>query len=344
MNSVDINSEYLKKSHVFSTSNLLFNHQDLKETCKNVGKILKPHLLKTEIKNSEFSATMHHVKTGLLSLSRLEYGADVHIEPDYLDHFYLIQIPVQGYAEIEYAKQKFISYTRVASIISPDLPLKMRWKKDAPQLMLKINKSDFLHHVQQNLPHYENTPIFNPKLDFSTLGGSYFLQLMTTLIDALSVKNHPLHHPIALKQFESSLFNALLYGQENDALNAINRYQEKLVSPHFIKRTECYIRENLHEPLNIEILAKNAGVSTRTLFSGFKNFLGTTPMAYLKDLRLEKAHQELRNSEYQSVTDIAYKWGFTHLGRFSQEYKRRYGELPSSTHKCTQTGQIIRLS
>lgn len=58
-------------------------------------------------------------------------------------------------------------------------------------------------------------------------------------------------------------------------------------------------------------------------------------MAYLKDLRLEKAHQELRNSEYQSVTDIAYKWNFTHLGRFSQEYKRRYGELPSSTHKCT---------
>ncbi|MBF7685419.1 AraC family transcriptional regulator [Acinetobacter sp. B10A] len=344
MNSVEINSEHLKKSHVFSTSNLLFKHQDLKETCKNVGEIFKPHLLKTDIKDSEFSATMHHVKTGLLSLSRLEYGADVHIEPDYLDDFYLIQIPIQGYAEIEYATQKFISYTRVASIISPDLPLKMRWKKDAPQLMLKINQSDFLHHVQQHLPHYENTPIFNPKLDFSTLGGSYFLQLMTTLIDALSIKNHPLHHPIALKQFESSLFTALLYGQDNDALNVITRYQDKPVSPHFIKRTECYMREHLHEPLNIEILAKHAGVSTRTLFSGFKNFLGMTPMTYLKELRLEQAYQELKKNEYLSVTDIAYKWGFTHLGRFSQEYKRRYGELPSSTHRSHQVNQMLYLS
>ncbi len=42
---------------------------------------------------------MHHVKTGTLSISRLEYGADVIIEPDHLDNFYLIQIPTQGYAE-----------------------------------------------------------------------------------------------------------------------------------------------------------------------------------------------------------------------------------------------------
>lgn len=48
---------------------------------------------------------MHHVKTGALSISRLEYGADVIIEPDQLDNFYLIQIPTQGYAEIEFGSQ-----------------------------------------------------------------------------------------------------------------------------------------------------------------------------------------------------------------------------------------------
>lgn len=58
---------------------------------------------------------MHHVKTGALSISRLEYGADVIIEPDHLDNFYLIQIPTQGYAEIEFGSQKFISYSQVAS-------------------------------------------------------------------------------------------------------------------------------------------------------------------------------------------------------------------------------------
>ena len=37
-----------------------------------------------------------------------------------------------------------------------------------------------------------------------------------------------------------------------------------------MKRTEAYIKEHLHEPLNVEILAEHAGVSVRTLFTGFK--------------------------------------------------------------------------
>jgi transcriptional regulator GlxA family with amidase domain len=41
-----------------------------------------------------------------------------------------------------------------------------------------------------------------------------------------------------------------------------------------VKRTEAYIKEHLHEPLNVEILAEHAGVSVRTLFTGFKNYLG----------------------------------------------------------------------
>jgi AraC-like DNA-binding protein len=43
------------------------------------------------------------------------------------------------------------------------------------------------------------------------------------------------------------------------------------------------------------------------------------------------------HNENLSVTDVAFKWGFTHLGRFSQEYKRRYGELPSSTRRSGQS-------
>ena len=60
-------------------------------------------------------------------------------------------------------------------------------------------------------------------------------------------------------------------------------------------------------------------------------------MSYLKELRFEQAHLELMHNEHLSVTDVAFKWGFTHLGRFSQEYKRRYGELPSSTRRSGQS-------
>ncbi|MNE03968.1 Regulatory protein PchR [compost metagenome] len=91
------------------------------------------------------------------------------------------------------------------------------------------------------------------------------------------------------------------------------------------------MRAHVHEPLTIEQLAEYAGVSVRTLFAGFRDFCDTSPMAYLRNLRLEQVHQELIGQPQVSVTDIAFRWGFAHLGRFAQEYKRRYGCLPSET-------------
>ncbi|OTG84172.1 AraC family transcriptional regulator [Acinetobacter sp. ANC 4558] len=331
---LELNGRHLQQCAIFSPHNLIFQHQDLDETCKSVGQIFKPHLLKIVQQEHDFFSSMYHINAGRLSLSRLEYGADVYIEPDHLEQFYLIQIPMQGYAEIEINQQKFISYTQVASLISPDQSLKMRWHANSPQLILKINKDDLLQHCRQHMPNvHHHLPIFEPKLDFSTQGGAYFLQLIKTLIDALSYQHHPLHHPMAFKQFESGLFNALIYGQENNLLHHIQHQDKKAVSPYFIKRAEAFMREHLHTTLTIEQLAEHAGVSVRTLFTGFKSFLNTTPMSYLKELRFEQAHLELMQNEQISVTDVAFKWGFTHLGRFSQEYKRRYGELPSRTRR-----------
>ncbi|WP_420233116.1 AraC family transcriptional regulator [Pseudomonas sp. ABY48] len=123
---------------------------------------------------------------------------------------------------------------------------------------------------------------FDPKLDLTTPGGHYFLQLLTVLADAIKLDDDPLHHSLVLKQFESVLINALVYGQPN----------------------------NLRERLDA----------------------ASKPMAYLRNLRLEQVHLELsRQQQDASVTDIAFKWGFAHLGRFAQEYKKRYGEAPSTT-------------
>ncbi|TCM60676.1 helix-turn-helix protein [Acinetobacter calcoaceticus] len=323
---------------IFTPQNLIFACQDVQETCKGVGQIFKPHRLTILKQKADFSASMHHFKTKAnLSISRLDYSQEVLIEPDFLEQFYLIQIPTQGYAEIEFDRHKFISYVQVASIISPEQSFKMRCHAGTPQLMLKISKDDFIQHCRQHIPEFHlKAPRFDPKLDFSTQHGHYFLQLFRTLVDALSCEQHPLQHPLAFKQFESNLFNALIYGQPNNALQTLQHSKAQVVSPFFIKRTEAYIREHLHEALNVEKMAEHAGVSVRTLFNGFKNFLDTTPMAYLKELRFEQAHLELQQNELVSITDVAYKWGFCHLGRFSQEYKQRYGELPSSTRRFNQ--------
>jgi len=57
-------------------------------------------------------------------------------------------------------------------------------------------------------------------------------------------------------------------------------------------------------------------------------------MAYLKAIRLEKAHAVLQTSDVNSgagVTKIALDAGLSHLGRLAQVYRSRFGELPSAT-------------
>jgi transcriptional regulator GlxA family with amidase domain len=80
-------------------------------------------------------------------------------------------------------------------------------------------------------------------------------------------------------------------------------------------------------------LAGKVSVSARSLQQGFRRSLHTTPMAYLRLVRLEKVRDDLSLSAPASVTvtEIATRWGFVHLGRFAAAYRAAFGEPPSET-------------
>src|SRR5437868_1947411 len=93
-----------------------------------------------------------------------------------------------------------------------------------------------------------------------------------------------------------------------------------------------WLRCHLSEPIQLELLAQVAGVRPRTLETHFKMFLGTTPLGWVRRMRLARARQELlRASPQATVTSIALSSGFSELGRFSAQYRRTFGELPSTT-------------
>lgn len=319
---------------LFTSANQLFVLNELDAIREGVSSVLKIHELRCVKDTDHLSARMHHVSRGRLSLNRLEYGERVRIDPGRLEDFYLIQIPIRGKAHIQCGEHGFISTPTKASLISPSLPLSMCWDANAPQLALRIERSEVEYHCAQHLGHVIDKPLtFDPQLDLTTPGGTYFLQLIATLADAITADTHPLHHALVLKQFESVLINALIYGQPNTLREQLTcASKPKAIVPYFVKRTEEYMRAHANEALSIEQLAEHAGVSVRTLFAGFRDFCDTTPMAYLRNLRLEQVHLELSSQGRDaSVTDVAFKWGFAHLGRFAQEYKKRFGEAPSAT-------------
>jgi AraC-like DNA-binding protein len=258
-----------------------------------------------------------------------------------------VQIPVAGSASIACGNRRFESTARAASLVSPTLPLHMRWHAGNAQVCVRFERRKVEQHCAAHLGHALDGPVeFEPELRLDTLPGQYFLRLVRLFAEELTAAQclddlppeqrgarHPLADERVAEHFSAALLNALMYGQASNISPALTRTQMSL-APHFVRRAEDYIRSHSAETLTIEKLARIAGVSVRTLFSGFRDFRQVTPMAYLKTVRLEKAHAALRGGDVEGssgVTQIALDAGFSHLGRFAQDYRTRFGELPSAT-------------
>ena len=109
----------------------------------------------------------------------------------------------------------------------------------------------------------------------------------------------------------------------------------------FDRAIECIRYADL-TTLDLAALCTVAGVSQRTLEYAFREHLGLSPAAFIRQLRLHALRRELLASRLgeASVTDVAYHLGFTQLGRLSGDYRRTFGELPSRTLARTLTDDV----
>ncbi|XUM05256.1 helix-turn-helix transcriptional regulator [Streptomyces venezuelae ATCC 10712] len=93
------------------------------------------------------------------------------------------------------------------------------------------------------------------------------------------------------------------------------------------------VRERPEHPFTTTELAALARVSVRRLQESFREYVGMSPMAYVREVRLDRVREELRAAapDEVSVSEVAWRWGFAHQGRFAARYRERFGESPSRT-------------
>jgi AraC-like DNA-binding protein len=100
------------------------------------------------------------------------------------------------------------------------------------------------------------------------------------------------------------------------------------------RQAETLALANPDQPLNIAALCHLLGVSERTLRKAFRITYGLSPCRHLRMLRLLRVRQALlspSSCQAPTVTEIATRFGFAELGRFSVEYRKVFGESPSAT-------------
>jgi AraC-like DNA-binding protein len=244
-----------------------------------------------------------------------------------------LQVPVRGGFEVT-NRAGSVTCAPGRGVISCPKGHVNRSRAGSARINLSITSAAIEGQLASLLGDLPNKTLdFAPEVDLTS---GYGRDLASYLMNAVSDMEHAgllLRHPITSGLFEQFIMTALLLAHPHSYSDVLQRL-EKSIAPRDVKRATDYIEAHIATPFTVADVVHATGVAGRTLFKHFKSFKGISPMRYAQNVRFQRVRQALLRAEpEEKVTDIAMSWGFTHMGRFSTEYRRRFGESPSQTLK-----------
>jgi AraC-like DNA-binding protein len=309
---------------------VLFHSADLDETREHVARVFCDHRLSLGPGERQIDARQHVARLGDVTLTYLDYGGAVDIDPGPLDSFYLVQMPLAGRAAVRCGGEEIVSTAALASVPDPDRPLAMRWEAGTPHVIVRFEREALERRASALTGRrIEGGLGFALGFDVGGAAGARWraaLQLALAEIDAADSATNGSLGAGPLQDLLSTLLLYALPGAQSDAL----RTPVAASGDRAVRAAVAFAHAHATEPIDLAAIAEAAGVGVRALQAGFRRSLGTTPLAYLRDYRLDLARQALATGR-EPVTQVAFRLGFAHLGRFSAVYRERFGESPSVT-------------
>jgi len=284
------------------------------------------------VDRNRFQLQMNGVNIGATSLLFNRFGTDTKVKAGLLRDSVHFIIGGSAPTSINSDKGSVVVSPQKAAMVMPARLKQIERSESSEAFILQTSQSELLHHFEKLVAwHHRGSLVFDFSIDLTTGPGAMLHQMMNYLFyeinhNALVLKNSGLR-----KSYDEMLLTALLSLPHNqrEKLFEDRRYQ---VSPGLVRRAEEYMQAHLEEAVSIIDLLQICGCSRRALFSAFRNARGYTPMEFLTEQRLQSARNRLLKPHTEaSVASIALDCGFTHLGRFSQVYRKRFGERPSDT-------------
>jgi len=170
-------------------------------------------------------------------------------------------------------------------------------------------------------------------MDLASPAACRFNMAVEVLQAELAERSSLLRRGIGQDQLEQFLMSALLFGQPSTSSDLLSGPVTG-TEGRTTTAAKQFIEANLAERLSLPAVAAAASVSVRTLEAAFRSELRTTPTAFIRSQRLDRARADLLDADgavADRVTDVATRWGISHLGRFAADYRARFGESPSQT-------------
>lgn len=306
----DVHKLRKKAIDIFGPHDLILNNQ---------VRPVNPKITYTQLKNVLFSYFNYHTEST--------------VDIDFLRDYYVVEIPLSGFSETFRGKERVLSRQGRAVIISPGTSFRAHWSDDCSKLLAFVNSKALNHQLSYVLDDSLKQPVqFTLGVDIRNGKGAAIWRTMQFILKELEYQAaSDSFNTYVDRQIEQMFISSLLFNNENNYSDRLNNPNDSC-EPAFLRKVEDYIDANCAEQLTVEDLAKSAHISPQKLFNGFRKYKATTPINYLNNVRFERVHEALKKAgKEMTVSQIAMEWGFYQLGRFSVEYKKRFGESPSHT-------------
>lgn len=321
----------------FSATNfdgkMLFDTQDVEEATAFYGRVFHPHKLRFIGRQRRLRARLDHLSIGRLSVSRHTWEAQVAIDPGCLEDYYVLGMPMRGSIEYRHGREEERVVAGQAFIAGGAQACSFSVSADLVQLLIRIERPAVHAGWQALTGQAPVLPVcFDSRIRcHETSWGAIasVLQLMAECARQ-DCRSGPYFH--LASRVEDLLVTALLLNQPHSQMG--RRPPPAAAGSAQLRKAQEYLLAHMEQAVTLLGLARALDMPARTLQWLFHHHAGMGPMQWLREQRLQAVHAALSSGqETGNVTEIAYRYGFNHLGEFSRRYREVFGETASTTLK-----------
>lgn len=313
-----------------ATGSLSFSSADVDQTVSVTSRLLGSHRLIVS-DSSAFRASLSRTQLGWISFNRLFYGAELEVRAESMGHdVFLMEVPLSGTSTTSFGSRQVHEDESTGCILAPTAPFTTIWSADCSKLLVTIDRSRAENQLSLLLGRSLPEPL---AFEMEVMLTAPTCQTMRALIDIIAMEAEaPSVSPgrAALHaSLETAFLSALLLSQPHNYSELVRLPSASTAAPWYVRRAEEFIRKNFDQPVTLSQLAATIGVSERTLQIGFRRFRGGSPMAWLRDFRMEQAKQLFETTSGRiSVGELARAVGYGDMSKFAQAFRNRFGVTP----------------
>ncbi|MEU8620823.1 AraC family transcriptional regulator [Streptomyces sp. NPDC048623] len=313
-----------------------FRTGDVDEARQEIGARYYANTLDViDTRGRPFAARLDTVRLGPLMIGDVGCGTDVRMRFGELGAFHL-NAPQGGTMEVRQGRsgRRLLATPEEAMLLDPAGETFLdRWSWDCRSLSVKIDAAALRDRLEALLGRPPGGRLtLGTRLDITRGPGLSWVTFARQVAAGALAGDGLAGHELVARPLQEALLNGLLLAAEHPWRDEL-AHPGGPARPAPVKRATDAVRACPEHPFTTTELAALARVSVRRLQESFRQYVGMSPMAYVREVRLERVHEELRAGDPDglSVGDVAWRWGFTHPGRFAAQYRARFGETPSRT-------------